>query len=125
MPSCGIIVNGSTFCSTSQSSQEVDAETLRSILGEFESRMGSKWSAIGIQLKEFDLVRHLRSSDETGAVCVQRILDAWFRSGNEKVPVCAATISKVLRSEAVKLSGVAAEFEKVRCARVILDVLEG
>ena len=55
----------------------------------------------------------LRSSPELGRQKVQRIIEEWLTSDHKDVPVCAETISRVLRSPAVKLGAVAKEFEKV------------
>ena len=89
----------------------VDDDTLKSILGRFMDKMGSKWDFIGIQLKQGDLVTDLRP--ELGSQKVQSILDAWFLSDDKDVPVCIETILRVLRSEAVNLGAVATKIEKV------------
>ena len=89
----------------------VDDDTLKSILGQFMDKMGSKWDFIGIQLKQGDLVADLRP--ELGSQKVKSILDAWFLSDDKDVPVCIKTILRVLRSEAVKLGAVAIKIEKV------------
>ena len=75
--------------------------------------MGHKWDSIGIWLRQRDLVSELRLN-ELGSQKVHMVIDAWFQSEHEDVPVCAETISRVLRSPAVNLGAVAKEFEKVR-----------
>ena len=76
--------------------------------------MGPKWAFIGIQLRQGSLVQDLRSSPELGRDKVQHIIDEWLEGDHKDVPVCAETISRVLRSPAVKLGAVAKDFEKVR-----------
>ena len=79
--------------------------------------MGHKWDFIGIQLRQGDLVQQFRS--ELGGQKLLRIIDEWMDSEDEEVPVCADTVSRVLRSEAVRLGAVAEEFEKVKNAQLI------
>ena len=86
-------------------------------MGQFIPRMGHKWDFIGIQLRQADLVRELHS--ELGRNKVLRIIDAWFESDNKDVPVCVATMSRVLRSEAVRLGAVAKDFEEVRPSTIV------
>ena len=86
---------------------------MRVILDKYVAKMASKWDSIGIQLKEADLVRLLRSPSSLGTWKVQQIIDAWFLSPHKDVPVSVKTISEVLRSEAVKLGAVATQIEKV------------
>ena len=76
--------------------------------------LGAKWDLIGCQLRQGDLVQDLRSSPQLGKQKVQQVIDEWLGSEDEEVPVCPATVSRVLRSPAVRLGAVARDFEKVR-----------
>ena len=91
-------------------------------MSKFAGRMGAKWDFIGIQLRQGDLVQDLRSSPQLGKQKVQHIFDEWLGSEHEDVPVCAATVSRVLRSEAVRLGAVARDFDKVRPNTIIHSV---
>ena len=93
---------------------ELDVNALKEILSTFAGRMGAKWDFIGIQLRQGELVQDLRSSPLLGKQKVQQIIDEWLGSEDEEVPVCPATVSRVLRSPAVRLGAVAKDFEKVR-----------
>ena len=96
-------------------SEELDAKSLKFILGNFAPRMGTKWDFIGIQLRQGDLVQDLRSLSSTeGSANVQRIIEAWFENADQHTPVCAETVLRVLKSTAVGLGAVAKDFEKVR-----------
>ena len=95
----------------------VDDDTLKSILGQFMDKMGSKWDFIGIQLKQGDLVADLRP--KLGSQKVQSILESWFQSDDKDVPERIRTILRVLRSEAVKLGAVATKIEEVRWAQLV------
>ena len=95
-------------------SEELDVDTLKDILTDFAPRMGPKWDFIGIQLRQGDLVQHLRASPQLGRLKVQQIIDEWLGSEGKDVPACVATMSRVLRSKAVRLSAVAKDFERVR-----------
>ena len=96
-------------------SVELDVNALKEILSTFAGRMGAKWDFIGIQLRQGELVQDLRSSPQLGKQKVQQIIDEWLGSeDDEEVPVCPATVSRVLRSPAVRLGAVAKDFEKVR-----------
>ena len=55
-----------------------------------------------------------RSSPQLGRQKVQQIIEEWVGSEGKDVPVCATTVSRVLRSEAVRLCAVAKDFDKVR-----------
>ena len=90
----------------------VDDDTLKSILGQFSDKMGSKWDSIGIQLRQGDLVTDLRP--ELGSQKLQRIIDAWFLSPHKDVPVSVKTISRILKFDAVKMGAVAMKIEEVR-----------
>ena len=100
-------------------SEELDVETLKGILTDFAPRMGAKWDFIGIQLRQGDLVQELRASPQLGRQKVQQIIEEWVGSDDKHVPVCAATVSQVLRSKAVRLGAVAKEFEKVRANTIL------
>ena len=108
------LVDVSTSC-IAYCSDELDAKSLKVILGNLAPRMGTKWDFIGIQLQQGDLVQDLRSlpSKECSAN-LQRIIEAWFESADQHTPVCAETVSRVLKSTAVGLGAVAKDFEKVR-----------
>ena len=93
---------------------ELDVNDLKEILSTFAGRMGAKWDFIGIQLRQGELVEDLRSSPQLSKQKVQHIIDEWLGSEDEEVPVCAATMSRVLRSPAVNLGAVAKDFEEVR-----------
>ena len=95
-------------------SVELDVNALRKILSTFAGRMGPKWDFIGIQLHQGELVQDLRSSPQLGKQKVQQIIDEWLGSDDKEVPVCAATVSRVLRSPAVRLGAVAKKFEEVK-----------
>ena len=95
-------------------SVELDVNALKDILSTFAGRMGAKWDFIGIQLRQGELVQDLRSSPHLGRHKVQQIIDEWLGSEDEEVPRCAATVSRVLRSPAVRLGAVAKDFEEVR-----------
>ena len=88
---------------------------MRVILNKYVAKMASRWDSIGIQLRQANLVRLLRSpSSELGNWKVQQIIDAWLLSPHKDVPVSVKTISEVLKSDAVKLGAVATQIEKVR-----------
>lgn len=77
--------------------------------------MAYQWNPIGIQLRQSDLVDEFTDvRAPLGSQKVQRIISAWLKSDIKDVPVCAATMTKVLRSDAVRLNAVATELEKVR-----------
>ena len=95
-------------------SEELDVVTLKDILTDFAPRMGPKWDFIGIQLRQGDLVQDLRASPHLGRQKVQQIIEEWLGSEDKDVPVCAETMSRVLRSKAVRLGAVAKDFERVR-----------
>ena len=97
---------------------ELDVNALKEILSTFAGRMGAKWDFIGIQLRQGDLVQDLRSSPQLGKQKVQQIIDEWLDSEDEEVPVCPATVSRVLRSPAVRLGAVAKDFEEVRASAI-------
>ena len=59
-------------------------------------------------------MQDLRSSPQLGKQKVQQVIDEWLGSEDEEVPVCPATVSRVLRSPAVRLGAVAKDFEEVR-----------
>ena len=90
----------------------VDDDTLKSILGQFMEKMESKWDSIGIQLRQGDFVADLRP--ELGNQKLQRIIEAWFLSPHKDVPVSVKTISRILKSDAVKMGAVAVKIEEVR-----------
>ena len=95
-------------------SEELDDETLKDILTNFAPRMGAKWDFIGIQLRQGDLVQDLRGSPQLGKQKVLQIIEDWLGSNSREVPVCPATVARVLRSDAVRLGAVARDFERVR-----------
>ena len=96
-------------------SERLDAASFKVILGNLVPKMGAKWEFIGIQLRQDDLVRQLRSAPSTrGSELVQLVIEAWMGTNDKNVPVCCETIAQVLRSEAVKLGAVAKDCEEVR-----------
>lgn len=82
---------------------------------DYVPRMEGKWDYVGFQLRQGSLVSELRSSPESNTQKLLRIIDAWFHSYHLEAPVCAATVSTILRSRAVKLDDVASDFAEVRC----------
>ena len=59
-------------------------------------------------------MQDLRSYPLLGKQKVQQTIDEWLGSEDEEVPVCPATVTRVLRCPAVRLGAVAKDFEKVR-----------
>ena len=64
-------------------------------------------------------MQDLRASPHLGKQKVQQIIDEWLGSEGKDVPACVATMSRVLRSDTVGLSGVARDFEKVRANSIV------
>ena len=108
------LVDASTSC-IAYCSEELDAMSVKVILGNLAPRMGTKWDSIGHQLRQGDLVKDLRSLSSTeSSANLQRIIEAWFENADQHTPVCAETVLRVLKSTAVGLGAVAKDFEKVR-----------
>lgn len=91
-----------------------DREALETMLLDFAPQMVPKWYFIGAQLWQESLVQELQSSP---VLCsqqkVQRIIDEWLERDPKDAPVCAETMSRVLRSPAVALGAAARDFEEV------------
>ena len=61
--------------------------------------MGLRWHPA----EAGDPCAKLQSSPQLGKQKVQHIIDKWLGSEHEAIPVCAATMSRMLKSEAVRL----------------------
>ena len=79
------LVDASTPC-IAYCSEELDAKSLKVILGNLAPRMGAMWDFIGIQLRQGELVKDLRSLSSTeGSANLQRIIEEWFENADQRL----------------------------------------